>query len=281
MIPPDDKRRQVSRNRCRLGLARWRAYAPLKTSHWKARFSAGGAHLAASAAVAGLAAALVLLLWYPAPYADVSGGIGLLSILVAVDVVVGPLLTLAVFDLRKPRAELRRDIAVIVALQLAALAYGLFTVAQARPAVVALEVDRLRVVRAIDLTKEELAKAPEDLRSLQWTGPAFVATRAVTASEQWEAIDRALAGQDIGMRPDFWLASSRTAAAYAQAAKPVNVLATRYRERVALLDAAIAGTGLPAERLGFLPILGRSTDWSALVDRESGRVMGYVQLEGF
>jgi hypothetical protein len=237
--------------------------------------------LAASAAVAGLVAALVLLVWYPTPYAEISGGTGLLSILIAVDVVVGPLLTLAVFDLRKPRAELRRDVAIIIVLQLAALAYGLVTVAQARPAVVALEVDRLRVVRAIDLTKEELAKAPGDLRSLRWTGPSFVATRAVTAAEQWEAIDRALAGQDVGMRPEFWLASSRTAAAYAQAAKPVDILARQYRDRTALLDAAIGATGLPAERLGFLPILGRSTDWSALIDREDGSILGYVQLEGF
>jgi hypothetical protein len=115
------------------------------------RLRAAVIHLLLSAAVAALAALLVFAVWYPMPYRQISGGRDLFLLVVAVDVAIGPLITLAVFDRRKPRAELVRDMAVVAAMQLAALAYGLHTVAQARPAVVALEVDRLRVVRAIDL----------------------------------------------------------------------------------------------------------------------------------
>ena len=55
-------------------------------------------HLAGSVLVAALAAALVFLVWYPHPYGLLSGGLHLFLILVSVDVVCGPLLTLVLFN---------------------------------------------------------------------------------------------------------------------------------------------------------------------------------------
>ena len=246
-----------------------------------ARLRASLVHLGASAAVAALAAALVFALWYPIPYREVSGGRELFLLVVAVDVVIGPLITFAVFDRRKPRAELARDLGVVVLLQLAALAYGMFTVAQARPAIVALEGARLRVVRAIDLADADLARAPATLQSLSWSGPVLVATRMPSRDERLEAIDRGLAGEDIGMRPDFWLPVEQTRGAFAQAAMPLERLSRMRPERKADLDRTVAGTGLPVDQLGYLPILARRTDWSALVDRRSGEIVGYVDIEGF
>ncbi len=246
-----------------------------------ARLRASSIHLGASAAVAALAAALVFALWYPVPYREVSGGRELFLLVVAVDVVIGPLITFAVFDRRKPRAELTRDLGVVVLLQLAALAYGLHAVAQARPAIVALEGARLRVVRAIDMAGADLARAPAGLQSLSWSGPALVATRVPSRDEKLEAIDRGLAGEDIGMRPDFWLPLEQTRQAFARAAMPLDRLARMKPTRKADLDRAVAATGRSADQLGYLPILARMTDWSALVDRSSGEIVGYVDIEGF
>jgi hypothetical protein len=174
-----------------------------------------------------------------------------------------------------------RDLAVIVVLQLAALAYGLHTVAQARPAVVALEGDRLRVVRAIDLEGADFSKAPPELRALSWTGPMLVAARPPSAEEKFEAIQRGLAGEDIGMRPGFWRPTGDTAAAFAQAAKPLGPLAARRPQHTVELERAVAASGRPAERLGYLPILARRTDWSALVDTRDGTIVGYMAIDGF
>jgi hypothetical protein len=248
------------------------------------RVRAAAVHLLLSAVVAALAALLVFVLWYPSPFRELSGGRELFFIVIAVDVALGPLITFAVFDLRKPQAELMRDLGVVVLLQLAALLYGLHTVAQARPAVVALEGSRLRVVRAIDLDDSQLALAPEGLRNLSLTGPLFVATRRPTGSERLESIERGLAGQDIGMRPEFWLPQTQAGAAYASAAMPLDRLRTLYPKRVAELNAAV--TAITANRktdgaLGYLPMLARRTDWSALIDLKDGSVVGYVPIEGF
>ena len=63
-------------------------------------------HVLCSVGVALLAAAVVFGLWYPFPYRDLSGGRELFFLVVAVDVVCGPLLTLVLFNPAKPRAEL-------------------------------------------------------------------------------------------------------------------------------------------------------------------------------
>src|SRR4051812_33844000 len=87
------------------------------------RLRAAAIHLAISAALAGLAALVVFVFWYPYPYRVLSGGRELFTLLISVDVIIGPLITLAVFNVTKPREELRRDLAIVGLLQLAALTY--------------------------------------------------------------------------------------------------------------------------------------------------------------
>ncbi len=246
----------------------------------RSRLLAAGVHLALSAGVAGLAALLVFGLWYPMPYREISGGRELFFIVVAVDVVLGPLITFAVFDRRKRRSELVRDLAVVCALQLAGLAYGLHTVFIARPVVLSLEVNRLRVVRAIDLTEAELAKGPSEWRELPWSGVVLLATRPPRGDEKLEAIDLGLQGQDVGMRPEFWLPSDQTAALMLQGAKPLQELLRRYPDRAVEIGRIAAATGVAAEQLRFLPLLARSTDWVALIDGD-GKVVGHAPVDGF
>ena len=119
---------------------------------WRERFAAAGIHLAISALIALAAAALVFGLWFPGLYRLMSGGQSLFVLVVSVDVVLGPLLTLAVFDrTRKSIRHLRMDLLVIALLQTAALGYGLHTVMAVRPVALVFEVDRFRVVTAADV----------------------------------------------------------------------------------------------------------------------------------
>lgn len=84
-------------------------------------------HLLASLALVAASGGLLFQTLCPSPYFHAQGGMRLL--LVAVDIVIGPLLTFVVFDRRKPRAELRRDLAIVVALQVVALSFGLHSAA--------------------------------------------------------------------------------------------------------------------------------------------------------
>ena len=81
------------------------------------RVRATGIHLVISLAIAILAALLVFLVRYPYPYREISDRRELFLIVVVVDVVMGPLMTLDVFTVAKPREELRRDLGIIGVLQ--------------------------------------------------------------------------------------------------------------------------------------------------------------------
>lgn len=255
--------------------------SPTRGFAWAERLKAAGIHLGLSLAVALLAAGLVFGLWYPMPFREISGGRELFLLIVAVDVVIGPVITLAVFDRRKPWRELRRDLAVVGLLQLAALGYGLHTVFEARPVVLALEGSRLRVVRAIDLPPEQLAKAPAELREMPLWSRRVVATRPPKVEEVFEAVQLGMAGVDLGMRPDFWLPDSATADEIRRAAKPLDELRKRYPARAAELDRHVEATGRPAGQIRYLPLLSRRTDFVALIDANSAEVVGHAPFDGF
>ena len=52
-----------------------------------------GWHLLLSAGLALVGAVLVFGVWYPQPYTQLGGGLGLFAILMGVDMVLGPMLT--------------------------------------------------------------------------------------------------------------------------------------------------------------------------------------------
>jgi hypothetical protein len=146
-------------------------------SFWGDRLKASVVHLGLSLCVAAMAALLVFGIWYPYPYREISGGRELFLLVIAVDVILGPLVTLAVFNRIKPAVVLRRDLAAIGFLQLAALAYGLWTVVVARPVHMVFEYDRFRIVHAIDIAPELLPKSPADVIALPLTGPTLLSLR--------------------------------------------------------------------------------------------------------
>ena len=122
------------------------------------RWQAAGTHLLISVAIAAVALFVLLRVWYPPPLFTAEGGNELLFMLVAVDVVIGPLITLIVFKSGKP--GLRFDLSVIALLQACALACGSYTMFVARPVFIAFIVDRFEIVRANDIDPADFAQAP-------------------------------------------------------------------------------------------------------------------------
>ena len=249
---------------------------------WKDRVQASGVHFLLSVLVAALAAALVFGLWYPYPYRDISGGRELFFLVAAVDVVMGPLLTFAVFNRQKPLKELRRDLGVIALLQLAALAYGMWTVFVARPVHMVFEIDRFRVVHAIDVDTALLAKALPALSSLPLTGPSTLGMREFkNNTEKADFTFAALGGVDLSARPELWQDYVLSAPQVLAAAKPATELKIRFAARAALIDDAVRASGRDVAALRYLPLVSRRSFWTVLIDAQSAQPLAYLPLDSF
>lgn len=123
------------------------------------RLKAAGIHLALSAVVFAVALYLILAHWYPGFHFAVDGGWRGVRIMAAVDLVLGPTLTLIVFNPFKARRLIVFDLCCIATLQLSALAWGFYAVHSQRPVAVSFYEDAF-----LSLTAEPLAieKQPAD-----------------------------------------------------------------------------------------------------------------------
>jgi hypothetical protein len=248
---------------------------------WSARARAAAIHLLLGTAVAALTAALVFGLWYPYPYREISGGKDLFMLVMAVDVVLGPLTTFLVFDIRKPRAVLVRDLAIVAALQLGGLAYGMWTVAVARPVHLVFEIDRFRVVHAVDVPEHLLDKTPAGIQAKPWTGPDVLASHRPKARDVIAVAALELEGTPLASRPDLWRAYEAARSEVLRVAKPVADLRARYPQQIALIDATLAETGRSSATTLYVPMMGRKSFWTVLVDSQSAAVVGFVPIDSF
>jgi hypothetical protein len=248
----------------------------------QARAKAAGAHLLASCLIAGGIAALVFLLWYPGDYSNLAGGMELFLLVMTVDVVLGPLLTFAVFNRKKGMAHLRRDIAIIVLLQMSALAYGVHTVFIARPVALVFEFDRFRVISSADVLESELPQALPEFRRLPLNGPEIVALRRPEdGDEKSNALASAIFdGVDTGQRPKFWIPYSATARAMAVAkARPLEDLVQKYPEAAHDVSVLTKQKKADGASLSFLPVLAKNDAVAVL--REDGSLVAFLPYDGF
>lgn len=241
------------------------------------RWRAAGAHLAISALVAVAVVALLLLVWYPGPLYEAGGGERLTFILVAIDIVVGPILTLLVFRAGKP--GMKFDLAVIALLQAAFLAYGLSVISAARPAFVVFTIDRFVAVGANQISDKRLSEAsrPEYARR-SWTGPLWVgALRPEDPDEADRVLSSFLAGDgDLERFPKFYVPYADQAADAGRRAKPLAELRGKPDEAEAVQGARAAH---PGDDVGWLPLVARSRDMTVILRRDTGEVLEIVRVD--
>ena len=243
---------------------------------------AAALHFVGSVAVAALAGALVFWLWFPYPYGELAGGRELFLLIIAVDVVCGPLLTMVFYNAAKPRAELWRDLGLVVLIQLTALGYGLHVVWQARPVYLAQEIDRFKVVYAPDLDANKLNRLPALLQSSWTKGPITVGIRQPKDNEERQRVlfESVQGGRDYAERPEFYLPYEGDAALKSlQRAKPLSVFLQKQPTQEAAARALLAEKRLDMNQLHYLPVVGRQ-DWVAVLDAQ-GQIQGFLKGDGF
>lgn len=102
-------------------------------------------HLLISLLIAGISLFLIFQIWYPAPL-HIALGVGELAVMMlAIDVILGPLLTLVLA--KEGKKGLKTDLTVIGIVQLTALFYGLYSIDKGRPVAIAFDINRFELVQ--------------------------------------------------------------------------------------------------------------------------------------
>jgi hypothetical protein len=248
---------------------------------WREKFLATSVHFAVTLLLTGIAAAIIFLVWFPDPMQTMIGGTELFLIVVGVDLALGPLMSLVIFNSRKSRRELVIDYSIVGVIQIVALVYGVMVVAGARPAYYAFDKDRYEIVSAVDITDKELAAAKESqYRKLPWTGPRIVAI-SIPPEDQQDALFQAMEGNEAQLRPKFYVPLSAKLDAIRRNAKTIAELEAKKPAYKALLEEAVASVDIPAERIAWLPVRHRKGFAAVIIDTSDGKPLAWADFDPY
>ena len=226
------------------------------------RLKAFGIHLLSSAIALSLVLGALYLGWYRWPGWYVAGAWHVAAMLVGIDVALGPLLTAVVASPRKPRGELKRDIGIIVLVQLAALGYGAVTLWQGRPLYYAFTSDWLDVVQASEISGEEIARARRENPSFvpHWYNrPRWVwAPLPKDSSEAQNIIAGAVTGgTDVVQMPRYFRPWDEGLSTLNQMLKTVDEQKVYSPQEKQFLKKRLAALGVPPDTRATLVMWGR------------------------
>ncbi|BEU98532.1 pilus assembly protein [Acidovorax sp. DW039] len=243
-------------------------------------------HFLISCFLASCAALIVLVIWYPAPYDLLSGGRGIFILMLLIDIICGPLLTLLLANPNKRRVALRVDMGLIAVIQLSALFLGFWTSYQARPLFLVHEIDRFRVITLSELSSSEderdFRKLPLSLRPVFWRGPSVVGIRSpLNPEERGKVLFESLMGRaDYAQRIEFYIPYDDVyRKKVLERAKSVMTLLAVYPHLEVSIKKMAHQSNLAVSELLFLPVIHRQ-DWIAIMD-SSARILGFLPGDGF
>lgn len=96
---------------------------------------------------------LIREFWFPEKY-FYFGGLKALALIASIDLILGPTLTLIVYNPNKKR--LKWDLTIIAAIQLSALTYGIVSIDKGRPIIQVLSYDGLHIVSKSEVSNYSL-----------------------------------------------------------------------------------------------------------------------------
>ena len=238
----------------------------------KFRLKAFGLHLTASASALCLILGSLYLGWYRWPGWRLTDVIQVVTILVGVDLVLGPLMTLIIADSKKSRLILTRDVGIIVAVQLCALIYGSTTLWNGRPLYYAFSETILQLVQAYDISSDEaaLGRKENPLLAPHWYSlPRWIWAPLPEDPEEGKKIVTAVViggGDDVISMPRYFKPWDQGLPALRAHLKNVDNVAYFSPGEKRKLKDKMQAAGLPSDQLNTMPLTGRGHPLLAVFD---------------
>lgn len=246
------------------------------------KLKASAVHFLISLTVAGMAAALVFFFWYPYPYRELVWGQGIYTLIIGLDVALGPLMTLIIYHPRKKLPELMLDFGVVGALQLGALIFGVWALAQARPVHVVFQYDHFEVV-PVYLVREYNLATPTALTLKQpWLGPTLLSLKRQPSDEAdikvWESRIK-YGGPPLAAYPQLWRRYEDAFDEINAVGQSIERLRADHPGLEGAIDKAVAMTGIGPGSLISVPVRADGKSGVLLLRRDDHKVVGFVHTD--
>lgn len=241
----------------------------------KTKFKAFFLHLSLSIVVVSLIFACIIYFWFPVPFLAITNFKDVALILIAVDVVLGPLLTLVVFNPGKK--SLRFDLSIIVVIQTMALSYGVYTMFLTHPVYITYFNGSYNIITAKQAMPEKaivnnlkvsklsppiftfMSVSDEDvlnqLFSEMMNGGAQIETRAEYYESHQDHLDRIISD---GLDPETLLENNKS------------------KEK---LEAFFTKNGKAVDEYAFVPIVGSSKNDILILEKKSGQAIDILGIK--
>jgi hypothetical protein len=240
------------------------------------RFQAFAIHLLISSVVLGSFLAFVFLVWYPHPFFILEGLVQIVWVLVGVDIVLGPALTLVVFKTGKP--GLKRDLSIIAAIQIFGFIYGAHTFYIERPAfAVFYDSDYFEVIPASEM--KDLSNLDPALDHSKLGGPSIVYVEVPTAISELQTIleEMKKGAPPIHLRPEFYRPLKGYINTKFRLSRDLDKL-----EKIPVNETVIAQFkseyGERVKEFVYFPVSGKVTARLLVIDRKSETVVDTIGI---
>ena len=225
------------------------------------RIKAALIHFAISVVVFAIFLSLVYFIWYAYPFNLTQGIAEIVYLMAGIDIVLGPLLTLVVFNAAKK--GLKMDLTIIGSVQVAALIYGAFIIYSERPAWIVFAVDRFEVVGINEVDASKLVD--KSLNIGVFDKPRIVYAEIPTGEEANDILFAAIdGGADI----------DRHAQLYRQYVDNIDLIKPRMNDINA--HSGVEKAVGENDKVKWFPVKGKNKNIVAIVDKETAEVENYL-----
>ena len=242
------------------------------------RYRASAIHFLISASIVSVIFAIIFFVWYPGPTFQIAGAVSIVLVLVGVDLVLGPTLTLIIY--KEGKWGLKFDLVVIALVQLAALVYGSYIFFQERPYYMVFAFDRFNLVTEQQVDKSQL-RFPE-LKDKPFADVIKVfARRPEDAEEFQEFLDSVIfdGAPDLESRPEYYEPYADGKDFILQKIKPLSEITRTTEQDEKRVQRAIAKYQADHPRLGYVPIGTLTEDIGMVMDMDTAEPLGILKVD--
>lgn len=230
-------------------------------------------HLSLSILIALILIIVIFFIWYPFSLYKAVGVAHLIVLILTIDIILGPLLGFLVY--KKGKKTLKFDLCVIIAIQVGALTYGLYSLIEGRPVWIVFHGERFELIRKNDVLVEKKEKIESRFQQPSWKGPSFVAVQQAKNKEQYnhDIFIEVIGGVSLAQYSSRYTALNKFKLKLKQNAKNIKELEQYNRKS----DIQKILSKYP-QATGWLPLKTNMLDMVVLINTENAKVVKIVDL---